>query len=186
MTNPFGLLVNLVMPKPLAIVPLMVGMGVMSMMSAKAGQKGEQQDLAGQAKSHGIKIGGIDFTADRVAKSIEGRISNLADQEAVASMTIEAGHAQAESDAKVAAAASGVSGQNVDASINEVSRTAQQAKRSLRDRVAAEKLQITTDYTDNYLNSHMKKGNAEFKERSSGSKGMELGLAFAQGFIGAM
>ena len=46
------------------MIPLMVGMGVMSMMAAKEGAKGQQPDLAGAAKSHGIKNGGIDFTAE--------------------------------------------------------------------------------------------------------------------------
>lgn len=168
------------------MLPLMVGMGVMSMMAAKNGQKGEDQDIAGQAKAHGIKLGGIDFSADRVAQTMVGRMNTLSSSKVHGDMIIDASHAQAASDAKVSAAQAGVAGQSVTAVANDTERTKAEAKGSLNRRLAAEKLQLSTDYTDNYLNAHMKKGSADFKERGSSNKGTMQALAFAQGFLGAM
>ena len=168
------------------MIPLMAAMGVMAIMSTKAGQKNEQRNIAAQVKAHGIEQGGIDFSAQRAAEMTINRVHVLRAEKVQADMIIDKAHAQAESDAIVSAGTAGVSGQSVDATINETTRTAAEAKGSINRRVQAEKLQITTDYTDNYLNADMKKGEVEFRQRSSGSKNLEMGLAFAQGFISGL
>ena len=170
----------------MALPLLAIGLGALGVMGANAGQKNEDRQAAESARSYGIKVAGINFTADRVATSLVQQVSTIAEAKIRSDIAVDKAQAQAESDAKVSAAAAGVAGQSVDAVVNDTERTAAEAKGSISEQARAETLQIQTDYTDNFLNAHMSKGNVNFQTASKSDRIKSGVLGFAQGFLGGL
>lgn len=170
----------------MAALLLAGGLGIMGMMSNNQQQKDADRNAASQAENYGIKVAGIDFAAERTAEMLMTKMVTIQDARVAAEIQIDKNQAQAESDAIVNAATAGVSGQSVDAVVNDTERTQAEAKGGLNEQVRQQALQLTVDYTDNFLNAEISKGQAKFTTASSGERTANSALGFVKGFIGGL
>ncbi|MCP4341056.1 MAG: hypothetical protein GY799_19750 [Desulfobulbaceae bacterium] len=162
-----------------------IAMGTMALAGSVLGRRERNQQALADAKALGVRNAGIKFASERRADFLLGEAALIGADRQQNFMLIDKAKAAAESDAKVSAAAAGVDGQSVDAVINDTERTAEEAKRSIDDRIRAEGLQLKANYTDNFLNAAMQKGTSEHRKTSSSVAFLQDALAFGQGFVGA-
>lgn len=161
-----------------------IGMGVMAIGGAVLARRAEVEGAKNDAKKFGNHAGSVEFSKERKQGAILDTLSQVQSAQLSEKMAIREAQARAESDAKVIAGAAGVDGQSVDLVINETEQNAMEAEASLNDRVAAQKLQLTTDFVDTHLNAELDTGKMEVKTKSSGQVAAEYALSFGGGYLG--
>lgn len=165
---------------------LALGIGGLAAVGSMQQQKASNQNLVDQAKQLGIRNAGIQFGAERQEGHIIRSMENIQAAKIQSYAEIQKAQARAESDAKVNAAASGVDGQSVEATINDTERSEANAKGAIDQQVKAQSLQLKTDYVDNAINAEMAKGSAEFRVKGKRTAFLENAVAFGQGFLGGL
>lgn len=160
-----------------------VAMGIIAIGGSILQRRAENDNMRNDARQLGMSEAANMFAAETQVGQIFGKIVAAENERVQQNAAIEKAQAAAESDAKVSAAHAGVAGQSVDAVINDTERSAAEAKSFVDKRVRQERLQLSTDYVDNYLNAEMRKPNAKFNTKSSGHVAAEFALSFGQGFV---
>lgn len=163
---------------------LAIGMGLLALGGAVMARRSEVKGMKNDAAKFGVHAGQIAFGTERRQAQIVKTLGMVQKSQLTEKLAIHAAQAQAESDAKVIAAEAGVDGQSVDLVINSTEQNAMKAEGSLNDRVATQKLQLTTDFVDNSLNAELETGRMDVKTKSSGQVAAEYALSFGGGYLG--
>ena len=158
-------------------------MGVMAVGGAILGRRAENDKAMRDAKSFGIHQAQVEFSGQRERFMITKQLAAVQDERLNQHIMIQAAQARAEAEAKVSAGQAGVSGQSVDAVVNDTERSAAEAEGALDKQVRAQQLQFGTDYIDSKINTHLNVGRMETRSKSSKQVGAEYLLSFGQGFV---
>lgn len=162
---------------------LAVGMGMAAVAGTAISNRASSKAMEADARSEGVRQAGIWFGAERRGEMLMAQMSGITDARIQNRVEIGKAQARAASDAKVAAASAGVSGQSTEFVAQETARTAAEAHKSLNDRIKAERMQLQTNYVDNYLNAGAQLGGTEFRGVDNKTRFLNMALSFGTGYM---
>ena len=161
------------------IVTGMVGVSVLSSMAGEADQNAAMVD---KAKAFGIRKAGIQASKDQALDGVVANARQLQEAKAYQGIDIEKSSDMAEAQAKVNAAAAGVSGTSVDLTIAQADVNAANATNQVERKNKQDREQLKLNFVNTIINAETQTGTLDTSTRDQTGKHI---LAGVTGFVGA-
>ena len=142
---------------------------------------GDDKSWKGEADKQGINTAAVTFQTARNFEALPAKARAIEAQATLAKVEVGRDAAKAASDAIVSAAAAGASGQNVDATVADTSRSADRAKTNIETSRLAGQAQVEQDREDIYWEGDAAKYQYSYTGGKGASTGARLGSALLSG-----